>query len=115
MVTENVDYSMLAATPLFMFLGVGFLILILAVVFAPRKSMEYRKLMTDMFVVGKIKQLANDDDIDLKIELKEFAKFMKEKKIDTQELDSTIERELQERIAKTTEDTNKKADVVIKK
>ncbi len=63
------------------------------------KSREYRKLMVDMFVVGKTKQIAEKEGVDLMVELKEFAKVMKQNKIDCEGLDSTIERELQEKIA----------------
>ena len=63
------------------------------------RSKEYRRLMTDMFVVGKTKQIASKEGLDLLVELREFAKFMKQKNIDFESLDSTIERELQEKIA----------------
>lgn len=79
------------------------LILVVASLFY-RKSKEYRKTMADMYVVGKIKQLAEKDGIDLIKELKEFAKAMKYKKIDVEELDKTIERELQEKIAREADD-----------
>ena len=65
------------------------------------KSREYRKLLADMFVVGKIKQLAAADKIDVLAELSEYAKFMKAKHISCEDLDNTIERELQEKISNT--------------
>ena len=63
------------------------------------KSREYRKLLADMYVAGKIKQIATEENIDLIEELKEFAKFMKVKAIDCEAVDKTIERELQEKVA----------------
>ena len=62
-------------------------------------SRHYRKLMVDMFVVGKTKQIASKEGLDLLEELREYAKFMKDNRIDDEALDSTIERELQEKIA----------------
>ena len=97
-----------ALSPLYGIITVLFIVLILALVCQPRKSKQYRKMLTDMFVVGKIKQLAKEEDIDLLTELKEFAKFMKERKIDEESLDSTIERELQEKIAKVAIDDKDK-------
>jgi hypothetical protein len=63
------------------------------------RSREYRKLLADIYVAGKIKQIAKKDDIDLLVEFQEFAKFMKVKNIDIDELDVTVEKELQEKIA----------------
>lgn len=73
------------------------------------KSRTYRKLMADMYVVGKTKQIAEKDNIDLVDELKEFAKFMKQKDIDCgEELDTTIEKELQAKIANVSTDKPEK-------
>lgn len=87
---------------------VGLLVLMLVLLYLLgkifTKSKEYRKLMADMFVVGKIKQIATEEKINLLEELKEFAKFMKNKAIDFEALDDTIERELQEKIANTTKE-----------
>lgn len=63
------------------------------------KSKEYRRTLADMYVVGKIKQIAKIDNIDLNAEFLEFAKVTKNKKIDFEALDTTIERELQEKLA----------------
>jgi hypothetical protein len=77
-------------------------LLILGSVFIEKmftKSRQYRKMMVDMFVVGKTKQIATKEGLDLQEELRDFAKFMKYKEIDCESLDTTIERELQEKIA----------------
>ncbi len=73
--------------------------------FGISKSKQYRQSLADMYVVGKIKQIAKNDDIDLMDEFSEFAKVTKNKKIDFEALDATVERELQEKIA----DRKKKA------
>ncbi len=84
--------------------GVFFLFAILIVVgllieaTKPSKSKEYRRTLADMYVVGKIKQFAGEEKIDINAELKEFAKAMKVKRIDIQDLDNTIEESIQEKI-----------------
>lgn len=69
--------------------------------FSTSKSKQYRETMSDMYVVGKIRNIAKGDDINLNTEFSEFAKVTKNKKIDFEALDSTIERELQEKIAES--------------
>jgi len=87
---------------------VQFLFLIMAFIFGmllleslvfPSKSKQYRQTLADMYVAGKIKQIADKDGINLNAEFLEFAKVTKNKKIDFEALDSTVERELQEKIA----------------
>jgi hypothetical protein len=72
------------------------------------KSREYRKLLADMFVAGKIKQIAAKEGLDLIKELSDYAKFMKAKHIDYEALDNTVERELQEKISDISPEKEKK-------
>lgn len=67
--------------------------------FSISKSKFYRQSLADMYVVGKIKQIAKKDGIDLDKEFLAFAKVTKNKKIDFESLDYTIERELQEKLS----------------
>ena len=90
--------------PVLFFLAVVLLVVFLRDTFRPSKSKEYRQSLADMYVVGKIKQIAKKDGLDLSAEFLDFSKVMKNKKIDYEALDSTIERELQEKI---TEDKKK--------
>jgi hypothetical protein len=72
------------------------------------KSKEYRSLLADMYVVGMVKKLAEEDDIDLIKELKDFSRIEKKKKLSVQDIDSVIEDNLKEKI-------NAKAEKVIEK
>jgi hypothetical protein len=83
---------------------VGFLVFVLIVVYAisPSKSKIYRQDLSNMYVVGKIKQIAKKEGLDLNAEFAEFAKVTKNKKIDFEALDMTVERELQEKLTEKT-------------
>ena len=70
----------------------------------PSKSKAYRQSLADMYIVGKIKQIAEKDNINISEEFLEFAKITKNKKIDFEALDLTIERELQEKISEDKKD-----------
>lgn len=74
------------------------LALIVLILVIPRKSYSYRKVLTDLYVAGRIRQLATEDKIDLTIENELFKKYCKKQRIEEQELDKTIEEDLQERI-----------------
>ncbi len=65
---------------------------------APSKSKQYRESLSDMYVAGKIKQIAKKDGLDLNAEFLDFAKVMKDKRINYESLDATVERELQEKL-----------------
>lgn len=58
-------------------------------------SDKYRKLLTNLFVAGRIRQLASDKDISISKEYKAFKSFYRKIKIDKQSLDNQIEEELQ--------------------
>ena len=94
---------------IFFLLGLIFLLIVFSLV-TPSRSKQYRRMLTDMYVVGKIKKFANKEDVDIKVELSEFAKFTKNKKIDFEALDDSIERELQESLASNKEDTSLKVN-----
>lgn len=51
-----------------------------------------------MYVVGKIKQIATEDKINLSDEFESFKKWVKNQKMEDDELHNTIEKELQERV-----------------
>ena len=72
-----------------------------------RKSQEYRQKMTDMYVVGVIKNFAKADSVFIEEELKLYNKdtlqTKKDKKRESQELDDTIESNLQEQVDAHTE------------
>ncbi len=71
------------------------------------KSNQHRKMLTNLYVAGKIRQIAKKDDIDLDEELKEMLKTIKESRKYTLPLDVTIEEDLQEKIIKEAESKKK--------
>ena len=77
---------------------VAFLLIILLAIAIGRKSRSYRKELADLYVAGRIKQLAKEDSIDLVEEYESFKKWCKKQKIGDQDLDTTILEDLQEKI-----------------
>jgi len=80
-----------------------FILIIIGIVislFSPRRSQEYRKLLTDMYVAGKIQKLAKEEDINLADEEKNFHLWNKKKRLEYMDLDRSIEEELKEKLAK---------------
>ena len=57
-----------------------------------QRSLNYRKVMANMFVVGRIKQLAKDKDINLAEEFEDYKRFMKKSRL--QDVDDSIEQDL---------------------
>ena len=62
------------------------------------KSLQYRKLLVDMYIVGMVKKFAKEDDVDLIQELKDFNKIQKKKDLRDKDIDSVIEANLKEKI-----------------
>lgn len=83
------------------------LAIVALVIVIPRKSYSYRKVLTDLYVAGRIRQLAFEDKIDLTIENETFKKYCKKQRIEEQDLDSTIAEDLQERITDKAEKPKK--------
>lgn len=112
------DLSVVALSSIGQALQIQYLFVFLVIVasfifigwsFSTSKSKQYRELMTDMYVVGMIKKYAAEDNIDLLAELKEYVRIQKKAKLRMKGLDSAIEDELKEKIAKVSEEhTNKK-------
>lgn len=89
----------------FMLISIAFVvaIFIFNMVLFGSKSMQHRKTLTNLYVAGKIRQLAKKDDIDLGNENKELLKTIKEQRKHNKELDEIVELELQEKIVNETE------------
>lgn len=97
--------TFVAGTDIFVFLLCVVLVLVVVIYFfAPSKSRRYRKMMADLFVVGRIKQLAKEKGIVLAKEFEEFKKWLKGLKLEEYSLDATIEEELKEDISKIKEE-----------
>lgn len=62
------------------------------------RTHQYRRMLTDLYVSGRIRQLAKEDSIDLVEELKHYKKVTKDNKVDVESLDNTVEAELQEKV-----------------
>lgn len=67
--------------------------------FVGSKSSQYKHFLTDMWVVGKVKQLAAKDNVDLEAEIKEFVISDKKSKIYQKSIAEVIEQEMKEEIA----------------
>ncbi len=74
----------------------------------PRASQTYRKKLADMFVAGRIKQIATKQGINLMDELKEFATARRINQVSEQDLDITISKDLQEEIVKPIKEKKEK-------
>lgn len=85
-----------------MFFGmlIGFFVTILVMLaFTLRgKTYQYRKVLTDMYIIGKLKQFAKEENIDLIGLLREFKHLRKILKEDMT-IDRTIEQEINDKIS----------------
>ena len=93
---ELAGYQLIQTALCFFFIFVT--IAIAVSILGPRKSQDYRKLLTDMYVAGKIKKLAKKEDINLAEEEKNFNLWCKKKRLNYLDLDRTIEEEMKEKI-----------------
>ncbi len=92
---------------------ISFMIVLIVLLFisskAGRKSGVYRKYITDIFVVGKIKQFAEKENVNLDEIEKSFNKYISfSRKSYIRDLDDKIELELMEKIDKDLEEKKKK-------
>jgi len=92
--SSDAQYIM-AATPLILF---GLLLLIGLFVFLPRRTKDYRKDLTNLYVAGRIRQIAEKDGINLSDEYETYKQFIKKRKMEDWDLDLVIEDELKEKI-----------------
>jgi hypothetical protein len=98
--------SLIVAVASFFFLlllGYGLYILLTGT-----RSHKYKERIADMFVVGKLKQMAKKEGIDLENELKIFNTADKRAKLENKSLASTLEYEIKERVLKESEKKDKK-------
>lgn len=88
-------------------IGILIFIITIGVAFAgllkTRRSKEYRQLMTDMLIVGIIKNIAVEEKVDILKELQEFSRIEKKSKIRHKQLDEVIEEEMKDKIANVQE------------
>ena len=72
-----------------------------------RRSRDYRKTLADLYVAAKIRFLAKEDGLDLNEENENLKKWNKKRRMETQQLDVTIEEELQDRITEKAKEKKK--------
>ena len=63
-----------------------------------RKTKEYRKDITNLYVAGRIRQIADKDGINISDEYEVYKQFIKKRKMEDWDLDVTIEEELKDKI-----------------
>ena len=102
-VREVLNYDLLAQFISFLFV-VGVVVALFwffkcAVYPKLRPTQHYRKVLMDLFVVGKIKKFAEDDNIKLAEEEVDFNKWSKKQKLTDVDLDIVIEEEMKEKIS----------------
>lgn len=80
------------------FLALLVIVIMIAAIFQTRKSKQYRREIADMYVVGKIKQIAEADKIDLQKEYESFKNWIKKSALreSKMELDDVIEYKMKE-------------------
>lgn len=89
------------------------IIVLFLCIFPPAsKSYRYRQMLSNLFVSGKIRQLAKKHDLDLAEEYECFRTCLKENRLKEMQLHDSIEEELQSSLddelkAKDTKDTKK--------
>jgi hypothetical protein len=74
------------------------LLFLVFVVFEKRKSKTYREVLADMYVASRIKQLAEEDKLDLVAEFESFKNWAKKRRLEEMSLDNAVEEDLKERV-----------------
>ena len=80
-------------------LGIAFGILIgYFCICGMRRTKRYRKDLTNLYVAGRIRQIADKDGINISDEYEVYKQFIKKRKMEDWDLDVTIEEELKDKI-----------------
>ena len=96
--TQSSSYALIIA--LVIILGLG---LFLSSLFSKSKSKEYRTLLSDMFVAGKVRKIADEEEIDLEVEYSRFKKWEKKSRMRGSDIDKTVEVNLRDKITEVSE------------
>ena len=81
------------------FAGLGFVLLVAVNFFSARRSKQYRREVSDMYVSAKIKSLAKADGLELIEEYESFKKWVKKQRLINSDLDEVVEAELMEQVS----------------
>jgi len=92
---DSIVVSQVLATG--MLIGLLFAVAVYAVL-GSRRTKDYRKDITNLYVAGRIRQIASKDGINISDEYEAYKQFVKKRKMEDWDLDVTIEEELKERI-----------------
>jgi ABC-type lipoprotein release transport system permease subunit len=99
MTIETVIPELFAVPSIIMAVAILIGVVALIIGFEKSRSKKYREMMSDMYIVGTVKNLAKEDGIDLVAELRDFSRFVKKTDLKEKEIDRVIEMELNEKIA----------------
>jgi len=88
-------------------LGIIFLVIIAICLGRNRGTKNYKHDLSNLYVAGKIRQIATKDGIDLGKEYELYKKFIKKQNMQEMNLSETIEDELKERITEGIEKKEK--------
>lgn len=106
MVTQLSDAAYIA--PIILSIAGFIFIIIVALVWyiyaMPRRTKGYREDLSNLYVAGRIRQIATEDKIDLNNEYDVYKTWVRKTKLENKSLDYSIEEELKEKL----EQRNKK-------
>jgi len=80
-------------------LAIAFVILALFLIFT-RRTNEYKKSLSDLYVAGRIRQISTENKVNLNEEYENFKQWTKKNKMEDLSLDKVVEEELKEELAK---------------
>ena len=88
-------------TSLMGFVGIALVLFFVLQLLSPSRTKKYRRELADLYVAGRIKQIAKEDKIELADEFEGFKNWLKSRRLEleSQGLDDTIEEELKEKIS----------------
>lgn len=98
-IRDALEYDFMKTALSFLIIFLVILIISSAITYV-RKTKKYRKELSDLFIAGKIRNIAKEENIDLFEEEKRFKSWSKKNKMEnrTYEIDDVIEEELNEKI-----------------
>ena len=76
---------------------------ILFIILGNRRTKRYRKDLTNLYVAGRIRQIAEKDNINISDEYEVFKKYLKKNRMEDWDLDVSIEEELKDKIGEKKE------------
>ena len=93
---------------------VGFVGTIMSWIAKSAKSKDYRTLISDMFIAGKVRLIAEEEKVDIDAEFKRFRRWEKKASVKELSLDSVIALNLKDKITENAENELDKLDKVEK-